>query len=574
MSWSYSYHSDIWPALITLFLTIYLGLYSWRRRYIPAAKPFTMACILGSFWTLGVILEILAVNYPAKVFWVKFQAIWQLPVGAIMTCFFLEFAGLGRFLNRRNCILLFTIPFISVLAIATNDFHHLIWTEFHMSRHVVWSPGKLHWLFNGYIFFTGLINFTVLVYLAVRSPAHRLPVAIIMAGQIVARVAFTMDKLGIGSMGPGETVFFVIGLVAVACAFAFLRFDAIDPVAAARKVVLDQMSEGVYVLDVQGCIVYANPMAAVISRMPDHDLRQRHFAEVIPVEGRLLNSAENQGVSQIDLILGKDDSIRHYNLLSAPLKGRNNELIGKLLLLRDVTARWQAQNRIMEQQREVAKLQEREHLARELHDGIGQILGYVSMQVQTARTWMRNGNLEKAGVVLDRIGDVARDAHADIRESILTLRTGSEKKKLFVPYLKNYLERFQANFGIETGLSVSPDISDDIFEPAVASQLMRVIQEALTNSRKHSGARRVTVCLKRNEKKAEITVTDDGKGFDSSQYGRHGDSRFGLIFMRERMEQIGGSLAIESIPDGGTVLKLAVPLGPLCDCPQTGERER
>jgi signal transduction histidine kinase len=222
----------------------------------------------------------------------------------------------------------------------------------------------------------------------------------------------------------------------------------------------------------------------------------------------------------------------------------------------------------------VAKLQEREHLARELHDGIGQILGYVSMQVQTARTWMRNGNLEKAGVVLDRIGDVARDAHADIRESILTLRTGSEKKKLFVPYLKNYLERFQANFGIETGLSVSPDISDDIFEPAVASQLMRVIQEALTNSRKHSGARRVTVCLKRNEKKAEITVTDDGKGFDSSQYGRHGDSRFGLIFMRERMEQIGGSLAIESIPDGGTVLKLAVPLGPLCDCPQTGERER
>ena len=91
MSVAYSYRPDVWPALVTLALVIFLGAYSWRRRSLPAAKPFTVACMLGGFWTLGVVLQISAADFPTKVFWVKFQAIWQLPVTSIQAAGWISF---------------------------------------------------------------------------------------------------------------------------------------------------------------------------------------------------------------------------------------------------------------------------------------------------------------------------------------------------------------------------------------------------------------------------------------------------------------------------------------------------
>ena len=107
MIWSYSYSADIWPALITLALAIYLGSYSRRRRDIPTAKPFIIACFFGGFWTLGVILELSAVDFSTKVFRVKFQAIWQLPLVTAIACFVLQYVGRRsdqkvRCLQREN----------------------------------------------------------------------------------------------------------------------------------------------------------------------------------------------------------------------------------------------------------------------------------------------------------------------------------------------------------------------------------------------------------------------------------------------------------------------------------------
>lgn len=560
LSLSYYYNPEIWPALITLFSIIYLGSYSWQRRNIPAAKPFIVACVLGGFWTIGVILEILASHYTGKVFWIRFQAIWHLPAVTTITCFVLQYAGLGRFLNRRNYVLLSIVPVLGAVVMLTNDFHHLMWVGFPTNVHVSVSAGELYWFYISYGYLLSIVNLAVLLWLAVSSPGQRLPVAIILMSQVVARIGYGVDKIYPDLIGPGERVLLVVGVMTAAYALAFLRFHAIDPVAAARKAVFNQMSEGLYVLDMQERILYVNPMAAAIAGVPDHSLRQRHLADVLPIDAGLLNQMERQKIGQTDLTLSKDDSAKRYNLLLTPLRGRKDEAIGKMLLLRDVTEQWRAQNRIIEQQRTVAKLQEREHLARELHDGIGQILGYVSIQAQTALKLMQNGNADKAGSVLGRIVEVAKDAHADIRESILNLRAGSEKKKSFTQSIKNYLDRFQANFGIRTELSISPNTGENTFDPALEAQLIRVIQEALTNSRKHSGAQTLKVCVELNTSKALITVTDDGKGFDASQIDSCNGSHFGLVFMRERMAEIGGSLTIVSMPNGGTVLKLEAPV--------------
>jgi signal transduction histidine kinase len=154
---------------------------------------------------------------------------------------------------------------------------------------------------------------------------------------------------------------------------------------------------------------------------------------------------------------------------------------------------------------------------------------------------------------------VAQEAHAEVRESILSLKTDSLKGWSFIPTLRTYLDKYQANYGIRTRLAISNGVAEDTFEPAAGIQLMRVIQEALSNSRRHGGASNVEVKVGINASKAHVIITDDGAGFDSSRLRALDGSHFGLTFMRERMQQIGGSMDIDSKPGAGTALTLAVP---------------
>lgn len=559
MTWSYAYRPDIWPALVTLALVIYLGQYSWRRREIPAAVPFAVACALCAFWVLGVILELSAVDVPSQVFWRKFQAIWQLPVGTAVTCFILRFAGLDRWLSLRNCVLLFAVPFVSILVIVTNDVHHLMWIGFQASGHVIALPGRLYWFFNSYVYLLGLINLVILVWLAVRSPRHRWPVAIILWGQFIARVGFALEKSEVEWLGLGESVLATIGIVAVTYAIAFFGFHVIDPVTTARTAALRQMREGMYVLDLQGRILDVNPMGAAVLGISEARLRGQVASEVLPFDVGSPESSDKQEIGREDIVLENTDPARQYSVNRALLRGRDGEPIGQLVLLHDITDQKRAQTQLLKQQSALAALKERERLARELHDGIAQVLGYMGMQTQAALKWMRDGDGTQAKSILERLAEVAKEAHADVRESILSLRADSVPEWSFIPTLRKYLERFEANYSLPTVLSISERIGEDTFEPGAAVQLLRVVQEALTNSRKHSGARTLSVSVGMNGSKAYISIADDGLGFDAGRLEGDNGSHFGLVFMRERMEQIGGSLKIESTPGGGTVLRLDVP---------------
>jgi signal transduction histidine kinase len=170
--------------------------------------------------------------------------------------------------------------------------------------------------------------------------------------------------------------------------------------------------------------------------------------------------------------------------------------------------------------------------------------------------------------VLNRLAEVAKDAHADVRESIHDLRAGSGKPWSFIPTLKAYIDRFQSNYGIRIELSISEKVSEAALDPVAGAHLLRVIQEALTNARKHSGADVLKVAMQPDTTSVRITISDNGQGFDPSRLDHSDGSHFGLVFMRERMAQIGGSLTIESKPDGGTVLKLAAPVRAREDLPQ------
>jgi signal transduction histidine kinase len=215
----------------------------------------------------------------------------------------------------------------------------------------------------------------------------------------------------------------------------------------------------------------------------------------------------------------------------------------------------------MEHQRVVATLNERERLARELHDSIGQVLGYISMQAQTAQKLAESGNAGKTASILNRLTEVAREAHADVRESILSLRTDLTSELNFIQALQKYLNHFQTSFGIDTELLLPDQLNEDALSPEVRIQVMRVIQEALNNASRHGGAQSVKVAIVQEDGSLNIIISDDGSGFNPAELQQETGKHFGLVFMRERMAQIGGSINIKSQPGSGTTVQLELPSG-------------
>jgi signal transduction histidine kinase len=208
--------------------------------------------------------------------------------------------------------------------------------------------------------------------------------------------------------------------------------------------------------------------------------------------------------------------------------------------------------RLHEQAQETAISEERARIAREMHDSLAQMLYYVNTQAGAALTLIRTGHTERATEHLEHLAQMARDALADVREDILALHAASTMPGL-LDNLASYLPRWQEQSGVRAELCVT---AADGAPPALAAateiQLVRIVQEALANVRKHANARHVQVRIGGTAGQVAVLVEDDGVGFDVEAQGHNTSSHFGLATMRERAAAVGGRLEIDSAPGRGT----------------------
>ncbi len=215
--------------------------------------------------------------------------------------------------------------------------------------------------------------------------------------------------------------------------------------------------------------------------------------------------------------------------------------------------------RLLERERQLAVLEERDHLAREMHDTLAQVLGYLHLKAATTRRRLASGDLSDAENELQEMEDLAHEAYVDVREAILGLRETVAPAEGLVGSIRQYLQKFSRQFGIKTRLVPVGDVNTTL-RPEAEVQLVRVIQEALTNIRKHSGASTATVRLENRDGELKITIEDDGCGFDASRLERQEGRSFGMQSMRERVERAGGALAIDSAPGRGTRVIVRLPV--------------
>lgn len=230
------------------------------------------------------------------------------------------------------------------------------------------------------------------------------------------------------------------------------------------------------------------------------------------------------------------------------------------------------QAEMLERSCEVAELGaivgERERLSRELHDGLAQVIAYLLLRIDTVESLVNDGRGGDATAELEQLRSSASDLYVDVRDSISGLRAQVIENGL-QPALAEYLRQFQERHGIEVAFRCAALPSD--CSPLIQLQLFRIVQEALTNIRRHAQAQHATVSVDalRNEQ-LQLTIEDDGIGFDvgaiaghqiaEHQIAEHHEEAVGLASMRERAEALGGSFRIASRPGGPTQVVVVTPL--------------
>jgi PAS domain S-box-containing protein len=578
MTWNYAYTPHIWPSILTLLLLIALAIYAWRRRSVPGVVPFIIGCLLAVPWVAGSVLELAALNPATKIFWFKFQSVWQLPSATASTCFILEYAWPGRWLTRRNLAVLSIAPLLLVILVLTNNLHHLAWSGFTYDGSVIPLRGPGIWSLIAYGYGLGVLNLIVLVWLLLRSPQHSWPVAIMVAGQIGMRVIYLLEKTYLVRFNlPLD----IIGLafVDLMYAIALFGFRIFDPIPLARQMAIEQLHDGMLVLDPRGRVTSLNPAAERILHVTAKQVKGKPVQEILPgcPEGPLADPAGIEMELSLPEVrrdgVGAGQEIRYYSLETSLLKDFRGLEVGRLLVLHDVTSQKQAQAQQAQLLWAQATLQEREQLAGELHDGLSQNLAFLNLQAQAAQLYLQSNQAKTAQASLARLAEAAGQIQEDTRELIDHLLSVSLPSENFCTTLRRILVDFEN----QTGLAVHLDLvgeaaEEDCFEPAelpppVAVQLVRISQEALTNVRKHArGAGQVSVELKNTDGQLLLTIRDDGSGFELADQRGNG-KHFGLQVMRQRAARIGGQVTVDSISGKGTRVVVEVPL-----IPDTGRR--
>ena len=227
----------------------------------------------------------------------------------------------------------------------------------------------------------------------------------------------------------------------------------------------------------------------------------------------------------------------------------------------------------VQQQREFAMLEERNRLAREIHDTVAQSLAALILQIDALQFTMEQGEAEKAGQMLTVARTLARSALEDTRRAVRGLAAAGAQNLTPAQAIAQEAQQLEAESGIATQFVLTGD-PQSLTSDQRAS-LLRITQEALTNARKHARPQRVRVGLQYGAEAVTLLIEDDGLGFDASARRVPGpEGGYGLFGIGERAALVGGTLQIDSTPGWGTRIRVTLPYRASSDITEEEKRRR
>jgi len=255
-------------------------------------------------------------------------------------------------------------------------------------------------------------------------------------------------------------------------------------------------------------------------------------------------------------LYAQDKRLGVMNVASPDWRSLSPEDLQLLYTIGDLLSIAVERARLFAQSTQLGAAQERNRLAREIHDTLAQGLTATTLQLESVDALLDAGSdAEQAREPLHRALSLTQSNLEEARRSVLDLRAAPLEERPLSEALRTLLERWESETGVDV---VFRAVNGALpLSPRVETALYRICQEALNNVARHSGAGRVTVRLVATPEQVLLTVEDDGRGFDASEVH---EGRYGLVGMKERARTLGGDLDVRSSPSAGTRVEVTVPL--------------
>jgi two-component system nitrate/nitrite sensor histidine kinase NarX len=243
----------------------------------------------------------------------------------------------------------------------------------------------------------------------------------------------------------------------------------------------------------------------------------------------------------------------------APFTDRDRGFLATLASLAGIAL---SSAQMREGARQRAVLSERTRIAREMHDSLAQVLGAVHLRLRVLETGAATMPEDAVRAEVEALADVCAEAYRDVREAILGLRDANHHaERSLVDNLRSYLEAYSTQSGVSARLA--NEVGHEVaLSPRAEVHVIRIVQEALTNVRKHANARSVLVSIRGTDTSTSFVVSDDGTGFDPEAATAGGSDGYGLFTMRDRAALLGGTVQVDSAPGRGTTVTATVPERP------------
>lgn len=323
-------------------VTALLALFAWWRGNTLGARPFAFLMFAVAWWCLGVIQGIASPDLPAKLFWAKvvFFPIVAIPVAWL--AFLLEYTGRAQWLTRRNLLLLAIEPLITLILAWTNESHGLIyssaWLDLSSGYPMVLTTfGPWLWVHAAFAYGMMLCGTLLLIWTTFRLPAvYHLQAASLLIGSLFPWFSNIFSISGLNPIPALDLTPIAFALSGIVFAWGLFRLGLLDLLPVARDTVIEQMSDGLMVLDARDRILDANPALQRLVTIPMNRIIGTPADAIFPA-WRKLATPDQKDSTQHEVALKIHDGLRDFAMRITPLFDQEKHLTGRVVTLHDVT---------------------------------------------------------------------------------------------------------------------------------------------------------------------------------------------------------------------------------------------
>jgi signal transduction histidine kinase len=563
----YQFLSYIWLLIISGLVSFTLGIYTLvKYKHAKGAVSFAISMFVVTLWSIPNAMEMSANVLEIKFFWANIQYIAYCFSPVILFILCLEFTGYENRVKFKKLFYILIIPTITIILVWTDEYHGLVRNNIHIDYSGVFPVIKkqygpmfyIHALHSHSLNMATLIVLLKAVYL--RKTIYKKQVATLLIGVSLIVIPNLLYISGLSPIKGYDITPVFFAPSGIIMAWSILRYRMFDLVPLARATVIENMEAGVMVLDLQDRILDINPFFADVIELPIDHIAPKHVDDVCSNIPELINSILDRKVSQTEFTMAKQSKQIVYEALLSFLKDKSGHDIGRLVVIYDVTEKKIKEEEYYKAQWKRAVKDERNRMVRDLHDNLGQVLAFINLQAQAIQKELTDTGVESYARKLDKLIEVAQNAHGQIREYIHDVRNSDLIELDFIAALDKEITNYELQTAIKVTKTITPKFCKTFIAPNNRIHILNIIKEAMSNVRKHAQAENIMVTCDTMDNNLLVLISDDGMGFEPLHMDNGLNQSFGLNIMKERTLEMGGTFEIKSKSGEGSCIILKVPL--------------